>query len=99
MQEKLLQVLNIAVERQKIAEDEHAVFLSGNGPLVDVLQEALARDDAKRNNISRKEASRKVKEFIQIIHHLGMTQYLLILLLLKKLQFSMKLNEPGTNKI
>lgn len=66
---KTLAGLNIAVERQKIAEDEHAVFLSGNGPLVDVLQEALARDDAKRNNISRKESSRKVKEFIQIIHH------------------------------
>ena len=66
---KTLAGLNIAVERQKIAEDEHAVFLSGNGPLVDVLQEALVRDDAKRNNISRKEASRKVKEFIQIIHH------------------------------
>lgn len=66
---KTLAGLNIAVERQKTAEDEHAVFLSGNGPLVDVLQEALARDDAKRNNISRKEASRKVKEFIQIIHH------------------------------
>lgn len=66
---KTLAGLNIAVERQKIAEDEHAVFLSGNGPLVDVLQEALARDDAKRNHISRKEASRNVKEFIQIIHH------------------------------
>lgn len=66
---KTLAGLNITVERQKIAEDEHAVFLSGNGPLVDVLQVALARDDAKRNNISRKEASRKVKEFIQIIHH------------------------------
>lgn len=66
---KTLAGLNIAVERQKIAEDEHAVFLSGNGPLVDVLQEALTRDDAKRNHISRKEASRKVKEFIQIIHH------------------------------
>lgn len=66
---KTLAGLNIAVERQKIAEDEHAVFLSGNGPLVDVLQEALARDDAKRNHISKKEASRKVKEFIQIIHH------------------------------
>lgn len=66
---KTLAGLNIAVERQKIAEDEHAVFLSGNGPLVDVLQEALARDDTKRNHISRKEASRKVKEFIQIIHH------------------------------
>lgn len=66
---KTLAGLNIAVERQKIAEDEHAVFLSGNGPLVNVLQEALARDDAKRNHITRKEASRKVKEFIQIIHH------------------------------
>lgn len=66
---KTLAGLNIAVERQKISEDEHAVFLSGNGPLVDVLQEALSRDDAKRNHISRKEASRKVKEFIQIIHH------------------------------
>lgn len=66
---KTLAGLNIAVERQKIAEDEHAVFLSGNGPLVDVLQEALARDDAKRNHISKKEALRKVKEFIQIIHH------------------------------
>lgn len=66
---KTLAGLNIAVERQKISEDEHAVFLSGNGPLVDVLQEALARDDAKRNHISRKEAFRKVKEFIQIIHH------------------------------
>ncbi len=48
---KTLAGLNIAVERQKTAEDEHAVFLSGNGPLVDVLQEALARDDAKRNHI------------------------------------------------
>lgn len=96
---KTLAGLNIALERQKIAEDEHAVFLSGNGPLVDVLQEALARDDAKRNNISRKEASRKVKEFIKLFIILGMMQYLLILLLLKKLQFSMKLNELGTNKI
>ena len=56
---KTLAGLNIAVERHKIAEDEHAVFLSGNGPLVDVLQEALARDDAKRNHISRKEAFRR----------------------------------------
>lgn len=33
------------------------------------MQEALARDDAKRNHISKKEALRKVKEFIQIIYH------------------------------
>ncbi len=41
---KTLAGLNIANERMKADEDEHAVFLSGNGPLVDVLREALARD-------------------------------------------------------
>jgi len=66
---KTLAGLNIAIERQKIDENEHAVFLSGNGPLVDVLQEALARDDVKRNGTKKSEALRKAKEFIQIIHH------------------------------
>ncbi len=66
---KTLAGLNIAIDRQRIAEDEHAVFLSGNGPLVDVLQEALARDDVKRNSVKKTDALRKSKEFIQIIHH------------------------------
>lgn len=66
---KTLAGLNIAIERQKVDENEHAVFLSGNGPLVDVLQEALARDDVKRKGIRKTEAMRKAKEFIQIIHH------------------------------
>ena len=66
---KTLAGLNIAIERQKADENEHAVFLSGNGPLVDVLQEALARDDVKRNGTKKTEAMRKAKEFIQIIHH------------------------------
>lgn len=66
---KTLAGLNIAVERQKVDSDEHAVFLSGNGPLVDVLQEALARDDAKRNKVRKTDALRKSREFIQIIHH------------------------------
>lgn len=66
---KTLAGLNIAIERQKVDEDEHAVFLSGNGPLVDVLQEALCRDDVKRNGIKKTVAMRKAKEFIQIIHH------------------------------
>lgn len=66
---KTLAGLNIAIERQKIDEGEHAVFLSGNGPLVDVLQEALARDDVKQNKIKKSEAMRKSKEFIQKIHH------------------------------
>ncbi|ATV72730.1 hypothetical protein CTN00_07040 [Fusobacterium pseudoperiodonticum] len=66
---KTLAGLNIAIERQKIDEEEHAVFLSGNGPLVDVLREALARDDHERNKISKKESLRKAEEFIQKIHH------------------------------
>ena len=66
---KTLAGLNIAIERQKVDENEHAVFLSGNGPLVEVLQEALARDDVKRNGIKKTEATRKSKEFIQMIHH------------------------------
>ena len=61
--------LNIAIERQKVDEQEHAVFLSGNGPLVDVLQEALARDDEQRNGTKKSVALRKAREFIQIIHH------------------------------
>lgn len=66
---KTLAGLNIAIERQKVDENEHSVFLSGNGPLVDVLQEALARDDVQRNRTRKTEAIRKAKEFIQIIHH------------------------------
>lgn len=66
---KTLAGLNIAIERQKIDKDEHAVFLSGNGPLVKVLQEALCRDDIRRNGTKKSEAERKAKEFIQIIHH------------------------------
>ncbi len=66
---KTLAGLNIAIERQKVDKNEHAVFLSGNGPLVDVLQEALARDDVDRNGTRKTEAMRKAKEFIQIIHH------------------------------
>ncbi|WP_267473239.1 DNA/RNA helicase domain-containing protein [Fusobacterium varium] len=66
---KTLAGLNIAIDRQQVAEDEHAIFLSGNGPLVEVLQESLARDDSTRNNTKKAEAMRKAKEFIQIIHH------------------------------
>lgn len=66
---KTLAGLNIAIQRQNIDKNEHAVFLSGNGPLVNVLQEALTRDDVQRNNVKKNEAQRKVKEFIQLIHH------------------------------
>ena len=66
---KTLAGLNIATRRSDEHRDEHAVFLSGNGPLVDVLREALARDSVKREAISKKTAERKVRSFIQNIHH------------------------------
>lgn len=66
---KTLAGLNIANSRQKYKEEEHAVFLSGNGPLVSVLREALARDDNKNNNTNMEEARRKSSMFIQNIHH------------------------------
>ncbi len=66
---KTLTGLNLSVERQRIDENEHAVFLSGNFPLVAVLQEALARDKCNRSHISKAAALREVKDFIQIIHH------------------------------
>lgn len=66
---KTLAGLNIAMRRSEERQDEHAVFLSGNGPLVDVLREALARDKAKREGTSKKRAEREVRSFIQNIHH------------------------------
>lgn len=71
---KTLIGLNLASEFHNNAEGEHAVFLSGNLPLVTVLQEALARDKVQREvengiRISKAEARREVNSFIQIIHH------------------------------
>lgn len=68
---KTLVGLNIANTRHHCDEQEHAVFLSGNGPLVAVLREALARDEVKRSQgkITKKETKRKASVFIQNIHH------------------------------
>jgi hypothetical protein len=66
---KTLAGLNIATSRAEQHSDEHAVFLSGNGPLVDVLREALARDKAEREGISKSKAYREVSTFVQNIHH------------------------------
>lgn len=66
---KTLAGLNIATSRADRFSDEHAVFLSGNGPLVDVLREALARDKSAREGVSRKYAYREVSAFVQNIHH------------------------------
>ena len=66
---KTLAGLNIATSRSKAHSDEHAVFLSGNGPLVDVLREALARDQSARESIKKTVAARRVESFVQNIHH------------------------------
>lgn len=66
---KTLVGLNVAVQQE--ADQDLAVYLSGNGPLVQVLTEALTRDKqaqekAKGNKITKKEAEREVKRFIQL---------------------------------
>jgi len=71
---KTLAGLNIANERHNIDEGEHAVFLSGNGPLVEVLQEALARNEVSEKKgtaqqITKSRALTKARAFIQNIHH------------------------------
>jgi hypothetical protein len=67
---KTLAGLNIATQRSDHLAKDHAVFLSGNGPLVNVLRSALARDKAKsQKKNAKKDAAREVSTFIQNIHH------------------------------
>lgn len=70
---KTLVGLNIAIQRSDAQQGEHAVFLSGNYPLVTVLQEALARDKVEQEKqhskrITKRDALRSASAFIQIIH-------------------------------
>lgn len=65
---KTLAGLNVATQRRNADKNEHATFLSGNGPLVDVLREALARDQHEREGGTKDNAKRKVNNFIQNIH-------------------------------
>ncbi len=71
---KTLVGLNIATNHIDKEDKLYSVFLSGNGPLVAVLQEALARDMVKRTKargkrIKKGEAKGQVKAFIQNVHH------------------------------
>ncbi|MEZ5416103.1 MAG: DUF2075 domain-containing protein [Vicinamibacterales bacterium] len=67
---KTLVGLDVATRRRDLGESR-AVFLSGNQPLVSVLQEALTRDELlRRGPGARKGAVRQeVKPFIQNVHH------------------------------
>jgi len=71
---KTLVGLNIATKHLDKEQATTSVFLSGNGPLVAILQEALTRDKVqqekeKGNRITKSSAREGVKAFIQIIHH------------------------------
>ncbi|MCE4564029.1 DUF2075 domain-containing protein [Maribellus sp. CM-23] len=71
---KTLVGLNVATTHFDKDSELYSVFLSGNGPLVKILQEALARDKVKRakaksEKLTKKVAKSEVQAFIQNVHH------------------------------
>jgi hypothetical protein len=71
---KTLVGLNVATRHRREEQLTHAVYLSGNGPLVDVLREALTRDEvarkkAKGETIRKGVVFESIKAFIQNVHH------------------------------
>ncbi|MCE2508176.1 MAG: DUF2075 domain-containing protein [Nitrosopumilaceae archaeon] len=52
---KTLAGLNLTSKNQDQTRAKHAVFLSGNGPLIHVLQEALAQDRVSTNKLKRRQ--------------------------------------------
>ncbi len=71
---KTLVGLKIATQHLDNVKGDASVYLSGNAPLVAILQEALARDKVNREinlgrSITKSNARQAVKSFIQIIHH------------------------------
>lgn len=71
---KTLVGLDVAHKHLDKDNDLYSVYLSGNGPLVSILREALARDRANQNvigdiKITKKDAYRDVSLFIQNVHH------------------------------
>lgn len=71
---KTLVGLDIATNQLKEQQSGNSVFLSGNGPLVAILREALTRDKFQREKeagrkIKKGEILRSVKTFVQNIHH------------------------------
>jgi len=71
---KTLVGLDAATKHIEHRDELYSVFLSGNGPLVEILQEALARDKVRqgrlRGRVTRKGAAlSEVRAFIQNVHH------------------------------
>lgn len=71
---KTLVGLNVATRHRAEESSDPAVYLSGNGPLVEVLREALARDEVARKKeegirLAKSTVKESVKAFIQNVHH------------------------------
>jgi hypothetical protein len=71
---KTLVGLDAATKHIDSKDELYSVFLSGNGPLVNILQEALARDKVRLSKeigqkIPKGKALSEVKAFIQNVHH------------------------------
>ena len=71
---KTLVGLDVATKHSEAKDDLYSVYLSGNGPLVKILCEALARDQVSRgksrgDRVKIGEARSSVKAFIQNVHH------------------------------
>lgn len=71
---KTLVGLDVANRHLDKDSETYSVFLSGNGPLVSVLREALARDTVTRAGdqgvvVRKGEARNQVAAFIQNVHH------------------------------
>lgn len=71
---KTLVGLNLATRKIEESTSTHAVYLSGNAPLVKVLREALTRDEIlrlrkRRIRKSKAEVGQPIKAFIQNVHH------------------------------
>ena len=66
---KTLVGLNVATRHRREEDLTHAVFLSGNGPLVAVLREALTRDEvARRKRDGQKRAKGRGRRERQGLH-------------------------------
>lgn len=71
---KTLVGLDVATRFQDADSELHSVYLSGNGPLVAILSEALARDQVqqerlKGRTVRKGHARQAVQTFIQAVHH------------------------------
>jgi len=71
---KTLVGLNIATQHMDPEAELYSVFLSGNGPLVAILREALALDTVEQavkrgDTLTKTKARSQVKAIIQNVHH------------------------------